>query len=433
MGRKIEFFIDNDNGNVKIKDYLKHRGVSHRMLCVLKRTEFGILKNGVGARSIDILNSGDTLTLNLPSDEGTASAVPADIPLDIIYEDDDILVINKKPDIAMHESHNHRCDALSNAVAFHLMKEGKECVFRSVGRLDKGTSGIVVCALNKFSAAKLSGKIYKEYSLPGGYHHDYYEMPNGNLLVASDDFNSGEGTVEDYVVEVDRKTGQIVKHFDLKDILNMEDGKSENWIEYDWFHNNSVWYDEETNSITLSGRHQDAVINIDYDSGDLNWIIGDSTNWSEDYQKHFFKSVGETFEWQWSQHAAMITPEGYVFIFDNGNNKSKIKDEYVPADKSYSRGVMYKIDTDNMAIEQVFEYGKERGSDFYSPYISDVDYLESNHYIIHSGGIVYVDGRNSNQPAGISGADRLVSDTVEYKDDKVIFEIVLPTNNNRVE
>ena len=45
MGRKIEFFIDNDNGNVKIKDYLKHRGVSHRMLCVLKRTENGILKN----------------------------------------------------------------------------------------------------------------------------------------------------------------------------------------------------------------------------------------------------------------------------------------------------------------------------------------------------------------------------------------------------
>ena len=277
------------------------------------------------------------------------------------------------------------------------------------------------------------GKIYKEYSLPGGYHHDYYEMPNGNLLVASDDFTSGEGTVEDYIVELDRETGEVVKTFDLKDILNMEDGKSENWIEYDWFHNNSVWYDEETNSITLSGRHQDAVINIDYDSGDLNWIIGDSTNWSEEYQKYFFTPVGDDFEWQWSQHAAMITPEGYVFIFDNGNNKSKNEDEYVSAEDSYSRGVMYKIDTDKMTIEQVFEYGKERGSDFYSPYISDVDYLDSEHYIIHSGGIVYVDGKNSNQPAGISGADRLVSDTVEYKDGEVIFEIVLPTNNYRVE
>ncbi len=277
------------------------------------------------------------------------------------------------------------------------------------------------------------GKIYKEYSLPGGYHHDYYEMSNGNLLVASDDFTSGDGTVEDYIVELDRETGEVVKTFDLKDILNMEDGKSENWIEYDWFHNNSVWYDEETNSITLSGRHQDAVINIDYDSGDLNWIIGDHTNWSEEYQKYFFTPVGDDFEWQWSQHAAMITPEGYVFIFDNGNNKSKNEDEYVPAEDSYSRGVMYKIDTDKMTIEQVFEYGKERGSEFYSPYISDVDYIDSEHYIIHSGGIVYVDGKNSNQPAGISGADRLVSDTVEYKDGEVIFEIVLPTNNYRVE
>ena len=279
----------------------------------------------------------------------------------------------------------------------------------------------------------LLGKIYKEYSLPGGYHHDYFEMPNGNLLVASDDFNSGQGTVEDYIVELDRDTGEIVKSFDLKDILNMDDGKSENWSQYDWFHNNSVWYDKKTNSITLSGRHQDAVINIDYDSGDLNWIIGDSTNWSEEYQKYFFKPVGETFEWQWSQHAAMITPEGYVFIFDNGNNKSKNKDNYVPAENSYSRGVMYKIDTENMTIEQVFEYGKERGSSFYSPYISDVDYLGKDYYIIHSGGIVYIDGKNSNQPAGIGGADKLVSDTVLYKDEKIIFEIVLPTNNYRVE
>ena len=277
------------------------------------------------------------------------------------------------------------------------------------------------------------GKIYVEYSLPGGYHHDYFEMPNGNLLVASDNFNNAEGTVEDYIVELDRKTGDIVKTIDLKDILNMEDGKSENWVEYDWFHNNSVWYDEKTNSITLSGRHQDAVININYDTEKLNWIIGDPTNWSKEYQKYFFKPIGDNFEWQWSQHAAMITPEGYVFIFDNGNNKSKEKDKYVDAVDSYSRGVMYKIDTKKMTMEQIGEYGKERGSEFYSPYISDVDYLDKNHYIVHSGGIVYVDGKNSNQPAGLGGADKLVSDTVEILDDEVIFEIKLPNNNYRVE
>lgn len=278
------------------------------------------------------------------------------------------------------------------------------------------------------------GKIITEYSLKGGYHHDYYEMENGNLLISSDDFYNDDGTVEDYIVELDRKTGKIVKTFDLKDILNRQDGKSENWTAYDWFHNNSVWYDKKTNSITLSGRHQDAVINIDYKTGKLNWIIGDSTNWGKEYQKYFFKPVGDTnFEWQWSQHAAMITPEGYVFIFDNGNNKSKTKENYVAAENSYSRGVMYKIDTKKMTIEQVFEYGKERGSAFYSPYISDVDYLSQNHYIIHSGGIVYVDGKNSNQPAGFSKNTTLVSDTVELLNNQVIFELKLPTNNYRVE
>ena len=278
----------------------------------------------------------------------------------------------------------------------------------------------------------LLGKIIKEYSLPGGYHHDYEELPNGNLLVASDNFSSG--TVEDYIVELDRNTGEIIKTFDLTKILNKEDGKSENWTQYDWFHNNSVWYDENTNSVTLSGRHQDAVINLDYETGELNWIIGDPTNWSEEYQKYFFTPVGDDFEWQWSQHAAMITPEGYVFILDNGNNKSKIESEYVGASDSYTRGVMYKIDTENMTIEQIWEYGKSRGSEFYSPYISDVDYLDEDHYIVHSGGIVSVDGEPSNQPAGLTeGEVKLTSDTVELLEDKVIFEIKLPTNNYRVE
>lgn len=280
----------------------------------------------------------------------------------------------------------------------------------------------------------LLGKVYTEFSLPGGYHHDYFEMANGNLLVSSDDFNSDAGTVEDYIVELDRQTGEIVKKFDLKEVLNTDDGKSENWSSYDWFHNNSVWYDEKTNVVILSGRHKDAVIAIDYDSGKLKWIIGDPTNWDEEYQKYFFTPVGDDFEWQWSQHAAMVTPEGYIFILDNGNNKSKVSDDYVPAEDSYTRGVMYKIDTDKMTIEQVWQYGKERGSDFYSPYISDVDYLDDGHYIVHSGGIVKVDGKPSNQPAGLSnGKVSLNSDTVELLNDEVIFEIKLPTNNYRVE
>lgn len=275
------------------------------------------------------------------------------------------------------------------------------------------------------------GKIYFEYNIDGGYHHDYYEMPNGNILVLSNNF--ANGTVEDYIVELDLRDGSIVKKFDLTDILPMNEGESENSTTYDWFHNNSVWYDEKSNSITLSGRHMDAVINISYDTGKLNWIIGDSTNYSSEWQKYFFKPIGDNFEWQWSQHSAKITPDGYVFIFDNGNNKSKIKENYVDASNSYSRGVMYKIDTINMTIEQIWEYGKERGSDFYSPYISNVLYLEENHFVVHSGGIVKVNGIPSNYPAGLSNEEvSLKSDTVELLNNEVIYELILPTNNYRV-
>ena len=77
----------------------------------------------------------------------------------------------------------------------------------------------------------------------------------------------------------------------------------------------------------------------------FNWILGDSTNWSEEYQKYFFKPVGDDLNGKWSQHAAMILPNGDIFLFDNGNNKSKNKNEYFKASDSYSRGVIYRIDT----------------------------------------------------------------------------------------
>lgn len=277
----------------------------------------------------------------------------------------------------------------------------------------------------------LLGKVYYEYSLPGGYHHDVHEMPNGNLLVASDSFE--DGTVEDTIVEIDRSTGKIVKTFDLKDIIEPTEGKSLNWTEYDWFHNNSVWFDSNTNSITLSGRHQDAVINIDYNTSELNWIIGDSSNWSKKYQKYFFKPVGDNFEWQWAQHAASILPNGNVMIFDNGNNRSKKKDDSIPASDNYSRAVIYKIDSHNKTIEQVWQYGKELGSDFYSPYISDADYLDENHYLIISGGQSSKNGEVLNVPASMGNADKLNSTIVEIENDRKLFEMDLPTNNYRAE
>ncbi|HAX73472.1 MAG TPA: aryl sulfotransferase [Firmicutes bacterium] len=277
----------------------------------------------------------------------------------------------------------------------------------------------------------LLGKVYVEYNMPGGYHHDAFEMENGNLIVAQN--NPTKQTVEDYVVEMDRTTGEIIKKWDLTEVLPKDVAKSENWIETDWFHNNSVWYDEATNALILSGRHQDAVISLDYTSGKLNWIIGDSTGWPEEMKSYFFTPVGDEFEWQWSQHAAQVLPNGDVFVFDNGNNRSKNSSDYVSAEDNYSRGVIYHLNTDDMTIEQVYEFGKERGSDFYSPYISDVDYLEENHYLIHSGGIGSVDGKASNVPAYFTPGATLNSITAEVINNEVVYELHLPGHYYRAE
>lgn len=276
----------------------------------------------------------------------------------------------------------------------------------------------------------LLGKIYYEYSLPGGYHHDVFEMEDGNLLVASDNFSNG--TVEDYIVEIDRSTGEIVKEIDLTKILPTDSGSNVYSTDYDWFHNNSIWYDEATNSITLSGRHKDAVINIDYNTSELNWIIGDSSNWNEDMQKYFFKPVNDL-EWQWAQHAAMILKNGNVFLFDNGNNRSKTEKNAIDAKNNYSRGVIYKINKSNMTIEQVWEYGKNEGSSFYSPYISDVDYIDKEHYLIHSGGHVSTNGQVQNSPAALVKDAKLNSITIELLNNEEIFRLELPTNNYRTE
>ena len=163
MTRKLQYAIPNEYSSKRVLDFLKHLGFSHRLITKLKQTPDGILLNGEHIRTIDPMSEGDILEINLPTDKKESISIPVEMPLDIIYEDDDILVLNKPAMLAVHKSHNHLGDTLSNAVAFHLKKEGKPSVFRAVGRLDKGTSGLMVCALNRYAASRLSGKIKKQY------------------------------------------------------------------------------------------------------------------------------------------------------------------------------------------------------------------------------------------------------------------------------
>ena len=274
------------------------------------------------------------------------------------------------------------------------------------------------------------GKIYKEFRLPGGYHHDTFEMEDGNILMLSQE-PDGQ-TVEDWLVLVERKTGNILKTLPYE----CETTYSGSGSAHDWFHNNAVWYDKKTNSITLSGRHQDAIINIDYDSGDLNWIIGDPEGWPENYvEKYFFTPVGDDFEWSYEQHGVVVCPDGDIMMFDNGHYRSKKKENYMPASQSYSRGVKYQIDQKKRTIRQIWQYGKERGADFFSPYICNVEYYGDGRYMVHSGGIAYKDGKPLEGLGSMDGGENTVlnSITCEIVNDQVVYELQVPSNAFRAE
>ena len=282
------------------------------------------------------------------------------------------------------------------------------------------------------------GKIYKEFRLPGGYHHDQIEMEDGNLIILTQDLK--RGTVEDMCVLVDRNTGAILKTWDYQKVLPQNAGGSGSQDTHDWFHNNAVWYDKKTHSLTLSGRHQDAIINLDYVTGELNWVIGDPEGWPEDFaKKYFFKPAGKgDFDWQYEQHACLRLPDGDVMCFDNGHWRAKKKEKYIAAKDNFSRGVRYRINTDKMEIEQIWQYGKERGEEFFSTYICNVEYYGEGHYLVHSGGIGKFKGETCNRPpVQFRGDDEKFvefnSITVELKDDVVKYEMQLPANYYRAE
>lgn len=164
MNRNIEYKIKKEYDNQKVLTFLKREaGASARLIRQLKCVPNGITLNGEHIRTVDIMREGDVLCLSLPDDSGGNIASPLEYPLSVLYEDEDLLAVDKPAGLPLHPSHNHPGDTLANAVSYYLAEKGKSAVFRAVGRLDRGTSGIVVCALNKYTAARLSGNIYKEY------------------------------------------------------------------------------------------------------------------------------------------------------------------------------------------------------------------------------------------------------------------------------
>jgi len=146
---KLEYVVKDDTYKA-VKDVLeKVFRISKRLALKLKLGKH-ILLNNMPCNMKDAIKRDDTLTINLDYAEDNSNIFPLDIPLDIIYEDDSFLIINKPSGLAIHPSLNHYYDNLSSAVKAYFDKIELQKKIRPVNRLDKDTSGLVVFAKNEY-------------------------------------------------------------------------------------------------------------------------------------------------------------------------------------------------------------------------------------------------------------------------------------------
>ena len=166
-----------------------------------------------------------------------------------------------------------------------------------------------------------------------------------------------------------------------------------------WAHVNSVDYDPNDDSIVISSRHQSSVIKIGRDKK-VKWILGTPTGWKDQFKDKVLTPVDKDgkplkcadnqceggFDWTWTQHTGWIidskTNKDVLFltVFDNGDGRG-LEQPPLP-DMKYSRAVVYKVDQKKMTVQQVWEYGKDRGNEWYSPVTSLTKYMDDKDSIM---------------------------------------------------
>ena len=269
-----------------------------------------------------------------------------------------------------------------------------------------------------------------------GIHHDIREKQNGNLVMAAS--IKGRPSQNDAIVEVDRKTGKVLKTWDLREIIPMQEYKAVSPYSggtSNWFHNNAVWLLEDKGEILISGRHQNAVAKFTDKDNKLKWIFSETIGKNNPQLKDYLlKPIGENFEYPTAQHAAMELPDGRLMLFDNTNAAIVRTDKELQQDRLYSRAVIYEIDENTKTVKQVWQYGKERGTELYSSFVSDVDYLGPGHYLLDFGG-KYLGNKGQAYdhmytPKQIKNNSRRQSTIIELLDDEVVWEVELWGNSN---
>lgn len=156
MERIVFYECSQSCAGTTVERFLRRQGVSHRVLVNLKNTPNGLTLDGKPVRTIDRLPPEGKLRLCLPETDRSDTIPQADIALDIVYEDDDLFVVNKPAGLAVHPSPQNRENTVANGLAALYAARKEPFVFRTIGRLDKNTSGLIVLAKNALSAGLLT-------------------------------------------------------------------------------------------------------------------------------------------------------------------------------------------------------------------------------------------------------------------------------------
>ena len=160
MQRIIHYTVKAQDSGLTILAFLRKNGFSKHILTTMKRAEHAILLNGLPAFGRTVLKEHDVLKILIPEEVGPeGSIIPVKIPLDILYEDEDILVLNKPADMPVHPSAGNYENTLANGVAWYYKQQGKTFVYRCINRLDRDTTGVLILAKNPLSGALLSAQM----------------------------------------------------------------------------------------------------------------------------------------------------------------------------------------------------------------------------------------------------------------------------------
>lgn len=159
MERRLKYKIEEEHNGKSIGMFLKEKEYSRGVLIELKKTRTGIRKNGTWACVNEILYTGDILDICLKETVLSENIVPRRCDIDVLYEDEDILVVNKPYDTPIHPSINNYDNTLANGVMYYFQEQGRSHVFRCINRLDRDTTGVTIIAKNLLTSSILSNRV----------------------------------------------------------------------------------------------------------------------------------------------------------------------------------------------------------------------------------------------------------------------------------